>query len=295
MISMAIYYSLGNRLKHKKNNLLILQFHIPSFPLGNYVELITYYKGYQPPHTIERLLPDGGIDLIIDLTEVAKHIYDNDSLKEMQSCKRAWLSGMRTEFISIQARAAESEMLVIRFRPGMAWSFLHMPVLEIKDKVVDAELVFGNELLSFREQLLEQADSAQKFAVAETYLMQRIKNHVEVHPAIRYCISQISNNPSQTSIRKITHKTGYSSKHLISLFGKYAGINPKQYVSVLKFQQAVQLLENNPGQINWTGLALDCGYYDQAHFINEFKRFSGFNPSAYMELRGDYINYIPVR
>lgn len=274
---------------------MILQFHIPSPPLTHYVELITYYKGYNPPHTIERLLPDGGIDLIIDLTSVPKYIYDNESLTEIQSCKRAWISGMRTEYISIQARAAESEMLVIRFRPGMAWSFLHMPVLEIKDKVVDAELVFGNELLSFREQLLEQAEPVQKFTIAEQYLLQRIKNHFEIHPAIRYCISQIGSNPSQASIREITNKTGYSSKHLISLFGKYAGINPKQYVSVLKFQQAVQLLEKNPGQINWTALALDCGYYDQAHFINEFKRFSGFNPSAYMESRGDYINYIPVR
>lgn len=273
---------------------MILQFHIPPLPLTSYVELMTYYKGYNPPHTIERLLPDGGIDLIIDLTNVPKYIYDNDRLTEIQSCKRAWISGMRTEYISIQARAAESEMLVIRFRPGMAWSFLHIPVLEIKDKVMDAELVFGNEMLSFREQLLEQAELAQKFTIAEQYLLQRIKNHLEVHPAILYCISQIGINPSQASIREITHKTGYSNKHLISLFRKYAGINPKQYVSVLKFQQAVQLLENNPGQINWTGLALDCGYYDQAHFINEFKRFSGFNPSAYMELRGDYINYIPV-
>ena len=47
---------------------MILQFHIPLLPLSNYVELITYYKGYNPPHTIERLLPDGGIDLVIDLT-----------------------------------------------------------------------------------------------------------------------------------------------------------------------------------------------------------------------------------
>ncbi len=273
---------------------MILQFHIPPLPLASYIELITYYKGYNPPHTIERLLPDGGIDLIIDLTNVPKYIYDNDTLKKIQSCRRAWISGMRTEYISIQARAAESEMLVIRFRPGMAWSFLHMPAIEIKDKVVDAELVFGNELLTFREQLLNQPEPSQKFSVTETYLLQRIKNHSDIHPAIGYCIAHIAGNPSQTSVAQMTYKTGYSSKHLISLFGKYAGINPKQYVSVLKFQQAVQLLENNPQQINWASLALDCGYYDQAHFINEFRRFSGFNPSAYMELRGDYINYIPV-
>lgn len=274
---------------------MILQFHIPSLPLSNYVELITYYKGYNPPHTIERLLPDGGVDLVIDLTDSPKHIYDNDSLQEIQACKKAWISGMRTEYISIQANADQSEMMVIRFRPGTAWSFLHMPVSEIKDKVVDAELIFGNELLSFREELLETVSPGLKFIVAERYLLKRIKDHFEIHPAISYCIAQIGGNPSQTSIKDITHKTGYTNKHLISLFGKYAGINPKQYVSVLKFQQAVFALEKDPGYINWPGLAFDCGYYDQAHFINEFKRFSGFNPSAYMEAKGDFVNYIPVK
>ncbi|NOT50321.1 MAG: helix-turn-helix transcriptional regulator [Chitinophagaceae bacterium] len=274
---------------------MILQFHIPPFPLNNYIELVTYYKGYNPPHTIERLLPDGGIDLIIDLTSSPKHIYDNDSLQEIQVCKNAWISGMRTEYISIQARADESEMMVIRFRPGTAWSFLHMPVLEIKDKVVDAELIFGKELLSFREALLEALTPGLKFAIAENYLLKRIKNHFEIHPAVSYCITRINGNPSQTSIKDITHKTGYTNKHLISLFGKYAGIGPKQYIKVLKFQQAVLSLEKDPGHISWSSLALDCGYYDQAHFINEFKRFSGFNPSAYMEVKGDYVNYIPVR
>jgi AraC-like DNA-binding protein len=39
---------------------------------------------------------------------------------------------------------------------------------------------------------------------------------------------------------------------------------------------------------------MDCGYYDQAHFINEFRKFSSFNPSAYLEAKGEFMNYIPV-
>lgn len=274
---------------------MTLKFHIPGGKLNNYVELITYYKGYNPPYSIERLLPDGGIDLIIDLTDTPKYIYDNDTLKEVQSCKKAWISGMRTEYISIQARAAQSEMLVIRFRPGAAWSFLHMPVIEIKDKVIDAELIFGNEFKLFRESLLYADLPEQKISLAEAYLLKRIKNHFEIHPAISYCVSKIISNPSQSSIKDFTYQTGYTNKHLISLFAKYAGINPKQYVSVLKFQQAVQMMEKNFKTINWSHLAIECGYYDQAHFINEFKRFSGFNPSVYMDARGEYINYIPVK
>ena len=274
---------------------MILKLHVPTTPLSNYVELITYYKGYNPPYSIERLLPDGGVDLLIDLTGSPKYIYDNETLQEKQACKKAWVSGMRTEYISIQARAEQSEMLVIRFKPGTAWSFLHLPVIEIKDRVVDAELIFGNEILLFRESLLDALLPGQKIALAEDYLLKRIQNHFEIHPAVSYCVSKIIKAPSQLSIRSFSSKTGYTNKHLISLFGKYAGISPKQYVSVQKFQQAVFMLEKNIEQINWAHLALDCGYYDQAHFINEFRRFSGFNPSAYMDARGEYVNYIPVK
>lgn len=272
-----------------------LVFHQPTLPLSNYIELITYYKDYQPGFSMERFLPDGGIDLVVDLTSVTKHIYDNESLTEIQSCNKAWISGMRTEFITIQASAPASEMVVIRFRPGMAWSFVHLPVLEMKDRVIDAELVFGKEILKFREQLLELPVASDKFKLAEEYLLQRIKNHTEVHPAIQYCIGQMQGYPSGNSVKKLAEKTGYSNKHLIAIFGKYAGLAPKQYERVIKFQQVVQLLENKPERVKWSGLALDCGYYDQAHFINEFKNFSGFNPKAYMEARGDFMNYIPVR
>jgi AraC-like DNA-binding protein len=273
---------------------LIFRLHIPSFPLSNFVEHIVYYKGYNPPHTIEKLLPDGGIDMVIDLTDVPKYIYDNETLQEKQECKRAWISGMRTQYISIQARAAESEMMVIRLKTGAAWSFLHIPVMEIKDVVVDADIIFGNELLLFRDALQNSETAELKFSIAETYLLQRIKNHLEIHPAISYSISKIISDPAQTSVKEITRQTGYTNKHLISLFAKYAGIGPKQYVNVLKFQQAVQLLEGNTNNFNWSHLALDCGYYDQAHFINEFRKFSGFNPSAYLEAKGEFMNYIPV-
>lgn len=274
---------------------MILKLHTPPFPLYNYIELITYYKGYNPPYSIERLLPDGGIDLIVDLTNSPKYIYDNDSLEEIQTCKKAWISGMRTSYISIQARADESEMLIVRFKPGTAWSMLHLPVLEIKDRVVDAEFIFGNEFLLFRESLLYAELVEQKISITEKYLLNRIKDHFEIHPAVNFCISKIIDNPSRSSIKEFTHQTGYSNKHLISLFGKYAGINPKQYVNVLKFQQAVFMLEKNIDRINWAHLAFECGYYDQAHFINEFRRFSGFNPSAYLEARGEYVNYVPVK
>ena len=71
---------------------MIAKFHIPAFPLDQYIESFFYYTGYQPDHSVDRFLPDGNVNLIFDLTDRPKYIYDNTTLKEIQSCKRVWFS-----------------------------------------------------------------------------------------------------------------------------------------------------------------------------------------------------------
>ena len=272
---------------------MILKLHTPSYPLSEFIELFTYYEGYNPPHTIERLLPEGVVDIIIDLTENPKYIYDNISLKEIQSCQQAWVSGMRTEFISIQAGGSHTAMFVVRFKPGRAWPFLQIPVSEVDDCVVDADLIFGNETAFLREALMAATSHEELFTMAEQYFMKRGCGNFEIQPVINYAVKEILDNSYETSIKKIVDKTGYSHKHFVSLFSKYVGLNPKQFLLVTKFQKAIQAIENSKN-IHWAGLALDCGYYDQAHFINDFKKFSGFNPVAYVEARGEFVNYVPI-
>jgi methylphosphotriester-DNA--protein-cysteine methyltransferase len=81
---------------------------------------------------------------------------------------------------------------------------------------------------------------------------------------------------------------------LISLFEKHVGIRPKYFSSLMQFQHVLRALESEQ-QFSWTQLAHDSGYFDQAHFINEFKRFSGLTPVTYLGEKGEYLNYIPVR
>jgi AraC-like DNA-binding protein len=95
------------------------------------------------------------------------------------------------------------------------------------------------------------------------------------------------------TIAAIQEKTGFSNKHFIHLFEKYVGASPKTYLRIMKFQRVLRAVEE-ARQIQWTDIAYSCGYYDQAHFIKEFKRFSGFNPGAYLSERGEFLNYLPV-
>jgi len=94
-------------------------------------------------------------------------------------------------------------------------------------------------------------------------------------------------------LQKLTRQIGYSQKHFIDLFKKQVGVSPKQYLKIMRFQRAIQEIENNKS-IQWSNIAAESGFYDQAHFIGDFKIFSGFTPSEYMKRKTESLNYIPV-
>ncbi|HET6821910.1 MAG TPA: AraC family transcriptional regulator, partial [Anaerolineales bacterium] len=77
------------------------------------------------------------------------------------------------------------------------------------------------------------------------------------------------------------------------LFRQQVGVTPKQYLKIMRFQKAICTIEcSHP--IRWSEIALQSGYYDQAHFTHDFKSFSGFTPGEYLNRKTDTLNYIPV-
>ena len=71
------------------------------------------------------------------------------------------------------------------------------------------------------------------------------------------------------------------------------GLTPKGFLKIIRFQKAIKEIAASK-KADWTGIAYDSGYYDQAHFINDFKAFSGYTPEQYLRKQYDHLNYIPV-
>lgn len=268
------------------------QVYIPIFPLSNFIECFVYYKDYNPAHSIDRFLPDGNINLVIDLTDYPKYIYDNETLRELQACERVWFSGIRNKYITIPS-GRDSEMFLIYFKKGKSYPFVNAPVSEFTDHVVDGEQVLSNEILTLRDRLLELPTLQHKFRFAEHFLLNLFRRKMEENPFVDYAVQQIVRNPDSAVIKTITNNVGYSQKHMIDIFRRHVGISPKAFLRVMRFQKAIREIEHNR-QVNWTSIAYESGYYDQAHFINDFKIFSGFTPSQYLSMHSESINYVAV-
>ncbi|HMQ61996.1 MAG TPA: AraC family transcriptional regulator [Flavilitoribacter sp.] len=271
---------------------MIAKLHIPAPPLNRFIESFFYYTGFQPGHAVDRFIPDGNVYMIFDLTDRPKYIYDNHTLKEIQSCKRVWFSGFRTEPITIPS-GAESEMIVVNFHKGKAFPFLSLPLGEVTNYVVDAELVLKNDILDLRDRLVEAATIDAKFHILEQHLLGDFLNHLQLNPFVDFVISSIENSPHRLSLKLVADKVGYSQKHTIKLFRDHVGVTPKEFLRIVRFQKAVAEIEQG-GFVSWTALADDCGYYDQSHFIADFRFFSGFTPVEYLSQRGEFLNYLPI-
>lgn len=271
---------------------MITKAYFPRHPLNQFIALFYYYEGVEFAHKVDRFLPNGDTEILIDFHDTPQYIYDNDSLKEIQACHNVWASGVRTEPITIPS-GDKAAMMVISFKKGMAASFYPFPMNEISDCVVDADLVWGSDFGFLRERLLETKDIDLRFAMVEQFLLRKFRSKMNLNPCVSFAISEMTTRPDQISIARMNEKIGYSQKHFIDMFRKQVGITPKAYLKIMRFQKAVNEIQMT-SNLDWGRISQDCGFYDQAHFINDFKHFSGFTPEVYASRTGPFLNYLPM-
>ncbi|HEX5809249.1 MAG TPA: AraC family transcriptional regulator, partial [Anaerolineales bacterium] len=234
-------------------------------------------------------------ELIINLSERPQFIYDNESLQEIQTCCQGWVSGVRTQPITIPS-GKDSHMLIVAFKKGKGFPFYRLPMRELTDVVLEANLVFGRSFDDLREQLLTAKSVDRMFQLVEVFLLRQSGDAIEDSISARcvdYALLGIVHCSTSQYLHQLSDRIGYSQKHFIQLFKDQVGVSPKQYLRIMRFQKAIAAIENH-AFIPWSSLALECGFYDQAHFINDFRYFSGFTPNAYVTRKSTLLNYVPV-
>lgn len=271
---------------------MIYKAHIPAFPLNQFIEVFIYFERVEHAHAVDRFLPNGDTEILIDFHDTPQFIYDNNTLKEIQACNHVWASGLRTEPITIPSGNGAA-MMVISFKKGMAAPFFPFPMEEISDSVVDADLVWGRDFGDLRERLLDEKDVDLRFRMVEEFLLRKFAAKLNPNPCVAFAVSEMIERPDRISIAKMNAKIGYSQKHFTEMFRKQVGVTPKSYLKIMRFQKAVRSIDAAES-VDWGTIAHDCGFYDQAHFIHDFKHFSGFTPEQYSKISTNYQNYIPV-
>jgi AraC-like DNA-binding protein len=266
--------------------------HVPGPPLSQFVHLLWLYEGYTQPHAKERVLPSGEMQIVINLLEDRSCVYDRDDTDRCQTFRGALLSGAHSEY-QVISTAIQAGVIGVHFRPGGAFPFLRMPAGELRDITVSLDALWGLSAVDLRDQLLEAPTHQARFEVLERVLVAELMRGCERHPAVLFAMRRLMTAPHQTTISHLTERIGLSPKRFIQVFRDETGYSPKVFYRIRRFQQALDRMEGQRS-VEWARVALDCGYFDQAHFIHDFRAFSGINPSSYLVQQTPHRNHVPL-
>lgn len=264
----------------------------PASPLSRFIEQMWLYSRSNLNHVIQKFIPDGSNWLVIDFSDHAR-----DFLVEGQSrtftCQNSWITGTLKKCTSIAGNASPL-MLGINFKAGGAYPFFDFPLSEITNSVVSLDLIWGREITDLRQRLLESPTPTERFGILECFLLKRLRNAQCQSRMLPFLLQGIQLADENLNLKKSAERIAITQKHLISLFNGLVGLTPKRFQRISRFQKVIRRLEQG-GRVNWPLLALEFGYYDQAHFIKEFQEFAGMSPTCYPALKGEVPNHIHIR
>jgi AraC-like DNA-binding protein len=267
---------------------LIYLEHKPAPPLNRCIRMLWYARVPRLPHSRERVLPTGRVQVILNLAR--DFLLDCPENQPAYTRPPSLIVGARStyEIVDISDMA---DLIGIVFEPGGFASFASDAVDVFSNRSVSLEDVWGASALTLRDRLREIPTPNLRFHYLEQFLVQRFAGRLSRHRIVDFALSRFQRAPSISTVREVARSTGWSERRFSQVFREQVGFSPKAWTRIQRFQRAVQQLHAG-ADIPWAELALDCGFYDQSHFANDFRAFSGIDATTYSARQTQWANHV---
>ncbi|WP_237244372.1 MULTISPECIES: AraC family transcriptional regulator [Sorangium] len=268
----------------------------PPPPLGRFVGRLWYYAAPELPDLLERVLPSGAMSLLINLAEDELRWYDAAAPARCHRLSGIAVCGAHAEHFAIDT-AEQRAIVGAELTPGGALPFFGPATEELSGTHVSLDALWGREAALVRERVLEARTPDDKLRALEAALAARLvrprgSSDRAGDPAVDFALAAFADPSRAYTVADVTGQLGMTSKRFIRTFTEQVGLTPKRYCRVRRFQQAIAAIERGE-RVSWAGVAAACGYYDQAHFIHDFRAFAGLTPTEYVARRRER-NHVPL-
>jgi AraC-like DNA-binding protein len=219
-----------------------------------------------------KIIPDGFTEIIFHFADPYR-IRLEDSW-ELQT--RSLLAGQITKHFFLENTGA-SEILGVKLKPTTISKFFKIPMRDLTDKVVD--LLTALPQWTTIEQLIYQARShEERISLISRNLAEVERKENEMTP-IDKAVAAIFEKKGMLRVNEIAEEVNLGERQLENLFREHVGVSPKLFSRIVRFNYIFEVVRNN--RMSWCDLAYEAAYYDQSHFIRNFKDFTGENPADY--------------
>jgi AraC-like DNA-binding protein len=225
---------------------------------------------------IQRIVPTGLTELLLYFTprpkilNGAKYVSDN-----------AALYGHHNDFYDLELTDQLSVFSIV-FQPQGLMQFYKFPLHEICNRNVPLKYINGQAGRDLEEKMSETPAFHQRVSLVEAYLLNLLKTNFSGFEfrRINHIMALVQKTFGNINISQMASEACLCRKQFERIFAEHIGISPKQYLKIIRFQFAIFLKQQN-ANMNLLDLSFESGYYDQSHFINDFKSLSGLTPKQY--------------
>lgn len=225
---------------------------------------------------INTIVPDGTMKLIFHYGDLYWH-HPEKGDRFLQP--RCFLIGQLTKPYVVEPNG-DTGTFVVRFHPNGFLPFTTMPIKEMENRPIPLESLFGKEGQELELKILEANGVLERIKIIESFLRARLSSKEVIDRIVKSTIETISTANGQISINELSKENNLSRRILSRKFSRTVGISPKQLSKIIRLQGSLKTLLNKDVS-KLTDLAYENDYFDQAHFIKDFREFTGITPKEF--------------
>jgi AraC-like DNA-binding protein len=258
----------------------------PSAELSPYVELFWTGRFNIKSAALlsQRVIPYGYVELIIHISDEHCELLQGS---EHSPSPDYTLIGMFTKHYDVHFRKLV-KVFGIRFKPEGIYHIFRTPASEVHQSFVDMESIAGQDFREVCSKLKEAVSTSQMISLAEEYLLKKLNNS----PLNLYYLNRaadiIRKRKGNISISELAGKVYISTRQLEREFKQKIGISPKNYMRIARLNEVNRKIQNGE-RVDLTSLSYIAGYSDQAHFIRDFRQFTGESPKVFISKKENFI------
>jgi len=227
----------------------------------------------------QRIVPDGCIEMAFILGDDIKRFVTESEFVVQQ---RAVVIGQITEPFFIQP-SGYVNTFAVRFYPYGFANFISTPLQDLANKETPIDKLFEADAANKLEQaIIQAADTKERIAIIESFLTHTLKSKSTINTIVKTTIDALEATSGSSPIKAILKNDPSQRRQLERNFSQQIGISPKQLGKIIRLQTALKMLLRNQTD-KLSDIAYESEYYDQAHFIRDFKEFTGTTPADFIE------------
>ncbi|PKP35246.1 MAG: hypothetical protein CVT98_10275 [Bacteroidetes bacterium HGW-Bacteroidetes-15] len=260
----------------------------PAAILEPYIKQYWFIENFLPngEQYVHRIIPSGISELMFYLGQRPVVLDPRKSINE-----NVVLSGHQKEYFDIQITNHIS-LFSMAFHPQGLMKFFNIPLNEAYNQNVPLKYIDKALEKELFPKLQDAENFEQRVEIANTHFIKILGKNLQnfEFQRVSHIVNKIKSTKGLIDVDSLSGEACLSRKQFERIFTKHIGSTPKQYLKTLRLQLSLHL-KSVDKTLNLTKLAYDCGYYDQSHFINEFKQQTGYTPKQYFDNNESYSDF----